>query len=193
MTDNEIDRHFPHQVILPPVCYFGSLFRSIHASAWGCPLRTIAEARSPKPAHCPCTRSQDAGSPFHPAWSRAGRRCPIAVNRFASEDAARRPQWQGHVRPEPPVTSTRQPGPRSQSRSRPLTAAWQAPLFSSLAVSSPMISASASSPRIQTHCSQTILRRRPSKTSFSFNVSSGAAGTRHPITRKAPNSLCAGD
>lgn len=38
MTDDEIDQLFPHQVILPPPCYSGSLFRSIHAFCMGMSL-----------------------------------------------------------------------------------------------------------------------------------------------------------
>jgi len=38
MTDDEIDRLFPHQVILPSACYSGSLFRSIHAFCIGMSL-----------------------------------------------------------------------------------------------------------------------------------------------------------
>src|SRR5215218_6451360 len=38
MTDDEIDRMFPHQVILPPTCYSGALFRAIHAFCLGLSL-----------------------------------------------------------------------------------------------------------------------------------------------------------
>ena len=31
MDDAEIDRLFPHQVILPPACYAGTMFRTVHA------------------------------------------------------------------------------------------------------------------------------------------------------------------
>ena len=38
MEDAEIDRMFPHQVILPPVCYTGTMFRTIHAFCLGLTL-----------------------------------------------------------------------------------------------------------------------------------------------------------
>ena len=38
MTDDEIDRLFPHQVILPSECYAATEFRSIHAFCIGMSL-----------------------------------------------------------------------------------------------------------------------------------------------------------
>jgi hypothetical protein len=38
MTDGEIDRMFPHQVILPPACYSGVMFRTVHAFCIGLSL-----------------------------------------------------------------------------------------------------------------------------------------------------------
>jgi hypothetical protein len=38
MEDAEIDRMFPHQVILPPAYYSGALFRAIHTFCLGLSL-----------------------------------------------------------------------------------------------------------------------------------------------------------
>jgi hypothetical protein len=39
MTDAEIDRLFPHQVILPPACYAGTMFRTVQAFCIVVPFR----------------------------------------------------------------------------------------------------------------------------------------------------------
>ena len=38
MDDAEIDRLFPYQVILPPACYTGAMFRTVHAFCIGLSL-----------------------------------------------------------------------------------------------------------------------------------------------------------